>query len=156
MVIFEIKEGKLSGSITFTIICKGLAPILCAISIILGSTSLRLLSTNLATNGKAAITKGTIDATVPTTVPTISRVSGKTIIIRIRNGTERSKLIIRFRAQMAIEKNIAANILAASTRSLGGKAYGNMLLSIKGNEDMIQEAIQYLSKIPNIIVEEAK
>jgi D-methionine transport system ATP-binding protein len=59
-------------------------------------------------------------------------------------------------AQMAIEKNIAANILAASTRSLGGKAYGNMLLSIKGNEDMIQEAIQYLSKIPNIIVEEAK
>ncbi|HCT16101.1 MAG TPA: ABC transporter, partial [Ruminococcaceae bacterium] len=37
-------------------------------------------------------------------------------------------------AQMAIEKNIAADILSASTRSIGGKAYGNMLLGIPGDE----------------------
>ena len=39
------------------------------------------------------MTSGTMEATVPTVVPTISRVSGKTMIIRIRNGTERSRLM---------------------------------------------------------------
>ena len=39
------------------------------------------------------MTKGTMDATVPTGVPTISLVSGITMIIRIRKGTERSRLI---------------------------------------------------------------
>ena len=37
---------------------------------------------------------GTMEATVPTAVPTIRRVSGNTTIIRMRNGTERSRLII--------------------------------------------------------------
>ena len=63
----------------------------------LGLISLRLLSTSLATNGKAAITRGTTVAGVPTTVPTISLVKGKTIIIRMRNGTERKRLIITLR-----------------------------------------------------------
>ena len=36
---------------------------------------------------------GTMEATVPTAVPTISLVSGNTTIIRIRKGTERKRLI---------------------------------------------------------------
>ena len=47
-----------------------------AVSMIFGLTSRRLPSTSRATNGKAAMTSGTMDATVPTAVPTISRVSG--------------------------------------------------------------------------------
>ena len=67
---------------------------LCAISIVLGLTSLRLVSVSLAINGKAAMT---VDAVVPTTVPTINLVNGKTSIINIRNDTERSRLINKFK-----------------------------------------------------------
>lgn len=57
-------------------------------------------------------------------------------------------------AQMAIEKSIAADILSASTRSIGGKAYGNMLLGIPGDETELKKAMQYLQSIPDIYVEE--
>ena len=69
---------------------------LCAASIILGFTSLKELSTSLATKGNAAITRGTIDATVPIVVPTIRRAMGNAIIIRIRKGTERRRFMIIF------------------------------------------------------------
>ena len=57
-------------------------------------------------------------------------------------------------AQMAIEKSIAADILSASTRLIGGKAYGNMLLGIPGDEAELKKAMQYLQSIPDIYVEE--
>ena len=57
-------------------------------------------------------------------------------------------------AQMAMEKQIAASILAASTRSLGEKVYGDMLLGIPGDPDKLQEALDYLGKIPDIFAEE--
>ena len=93
VVALEIRDGMLSGIITFVMICKGDAPILCAISMVLGLTSLRLVSASLATKGKAAITSGTMEAVVPTTVPTISLVRGKTKIIKIKNGTVRDVII---------------------------------------------------------------
>ena len=67
-----------------------------AASIILGFTSRRLLSTSLATKGNAAITSGTIDATEPIVVPTISLVRGNTTTIRIIKGTERRRFTIMF------------------------------------------------------------
>ena len=67
---------------------------LCAASIIFGFTSRRLLSTSLATKGNAAITRGTIEATEPMVVPTISLVSGNTTTISIMNGTERRRFTI--------------------------------------------------------------
>ena len=97
IVKFESSEGTLSGIITLTIICMGDAPMLCAASIMFGLTSRRLLSTRRATNGNDAMTSGTIEATVPTAVPTIRRVSGKTRIIKIKNGTERRRFIITLR-----------------------------------------------------------
>ena len=66
---------------------------LCAASIILGFTSRRLVSTNRATKGKAANTRGMMVATVPTDVPTISLDRGITMIIRIRKGMERNRLM---------------------------------------------------------------
>ena len=59
-------------------------------------------------------------------------------------------------AKMAIEENIAASILSASTRSIGDKAYGNMLLGISGGKEQTKRALDYLGSIPDIFVEEVK
>ena len=58
--------------------------------------------------------------------------------------------------KMAMEKHIAANILAASTRCIGNKVYGNMLLGIPGEKKQVKEAIEYLQAIADVIVEEAE
>ena len=57
-------------------------------------------------------------------------------------------------AKMAMEENIMASILFASTRSLGDKAYGNMLLGISGGKEQMEKAVAYLRQIPDIHVEE--
>ena len=56
-------------------------------------------------------------------------------------------------SQMAYEKQIFANIMAASTKSIGDIAYGNMLLSLP-DEKQKNDAVAYLGSIENIIVEE--
>ena len=55
-------------------------------------------------------------------------------------------------AKMAMENGIAANILAAQTKCIGDKVFGNMLLDISGGSDEMQKAIDYLQNTPNIIV----
>lgn len=57
-------------------------------------------------------------------------------------------------AKMAVEKGIEASIAYASTRSIGGKAYGSMLLSIPGCDGAVQAAIGYLTQIPDVLAEE--
>ena len=57
-------------------------------------------------------------------------------------------------AKMAMEENIMASILFASTRSLADKAYGNMLLGISGGKEQMEKAVAYLRQIPDIHVEE--
>ncbi len=59
-------------------------------------------------------------------------------------------------ARMAVEKGIYANILAASTKTIGSKAYGSMLLGISGGEEKLREAISYLAEIEDITAEEVK
>lgn len=56
-------------------------------------------------------------------------------------------------ARMAIEKGIEANIAYASTKSIGGKTYGSMLLGVSG-EGNIKTTIEYLTKNPDILAEE--
>ncbi len=56
--------------------------------------------------------------------------------------------------KMAIDEGIAANILAASTRCLGDKVYGNMLLGIPGGDSELERASKYLQSMPDILVEE--
>ena len=58
--------------------------------------------------------------------------------------------------QMAIDKNIAANILAASTKCVGDKVYGNMLLGLPGGTTQAQEAIRYLQTMPDVVAEEVR
>ncbi|MBQ8044011.1 MAG: ATP-binding cassette domain-containing protein, partial [Clostridia bacterium] len=57
-------------------------------------------------------------------------------------------------AKMAVEDNIIANIIAATTKTIGDKVYGNMLLGIPKKDNQINKAIEYLSKFDDIVVEE--
>ena len=57
-------------------------------------------------------------------------------------------------AKMAVEKKIEASIAYAATRSIGGKAYGSMLLSIPGCDGAVQAAIGYLTQTPDVLAEE--
>ena len=57
-------------------------------------------------------------------------------------------------AQMALDCGITASILGASTKGIGEKAYGNMLLGIPGGDTDLQRAMDYLRSIPDIFVEE--
>ena len=96
VVMLEIRPGRHSGIITLVMIWNGVAPMLWAASTTPSSSSRRLVSTRRATNGKAATTSGTMVAFVPTVVPTMIRVSGKTQIIKIRKGTLRRMLMMIF------------------------------------------------------------
>ena len=53
-----------------------------------------------------------------------------------------------------IYEKIAANILYASTKCLGEKVYGNMLLGLPEEEATVQRAIKYLTKGGNVLVTE--
>ena len=77
--------------------------------------------------------------------------SGEQFIRVVFNGAEAtgSPLI----ARMAVEKGIEASIAYASTKSIGGKAYGSMLLGITGDEETVKTAIAYLTKIPDVLAE---
>ncbi|MBE6605678.1 MAG: ATP-binding cassette domain-containing protein [Ruminococcaceae bacterium] len=55
--------------------------------------------------------------------------------------------------QMAVDISITANILAASTRCIGDKVYGNMLLGVP-DEESAKKAIEYLTKTEAVFVEE--
>lgn len=57
---------------------------------------------------------------------------------------------------MAMDKGIAANILSASTRCIGDKVYGNMLLGIDGDDSIVATAKTYLERVGDVIVEEVK
>ncbi len=56
-------------------------------------------------------------------------------------------------AKMAVDCGILASILGASTRSVGEKAYGYILLDIPGTPEDLGRAVAYLSKIPDIVVQ---
>ena len=59
-------------------------------------------------------------------------------------------------ADLAIKKGIMANIAYASTKSVNGKAYGTMLLSIIGDDSTVKEMIDYITKSEDIIAEEVE
>ncbi len=69
------------------------------------------------------------------------------------NGADAAKTPLI--AKMAIDINVEANIKGASTKTIGGRAYGNMLLGING-EEQTEKAVNYLKKIDDIVVEEVE
>ena len=80
--------------------------------------------------------------------------AGEHFIRVIFNGAEAtgSPLI----ARMAVEKGIEANIAYASTKTIGGKAYGSMLLGINGDNEVVNTAVGYLTDTPDVLAEEVE
>ncbi len=58
-------------------------------------------------------------------------------------------------AKLAMDKGIAANIIMASTKTIGGNAYGNMLLSFKSDSDFVS-AKEYFGSIEKLAAEEVQ
>ena len=83
--------------------------------------------------------------------PDVSGVSGRLIRI-VFNGAEAANTPII--ARMASERGIAASIVYASTKSIGGKAYGQMLLSLPDKDNVVTAAIGFLTEIKGILAEE--
>ena len=83
--------------------------------------------------------------------PDVSGVSGRLIRI-VFNGAEAANTPII--ARMASERGIAASIVYASTKSIGGKAYGQMLLALPDKDNVVTAAIGFLTEIKGIIAEE--
>ena len=67
----------------------------------------------------------------------------------IFNGAISEPLI----AKMAMECGIAASIIGASTRSVGDRAYGYMLLDIPGGPEELAKSIKFLNSVPDIKVQ---
>ena len=83
--------------------------------------------------------------------PDVSGASGRLIRI-VFNGAEAANEPII--ARMASERGIAASIVYASTKSIGGKAYGQMLLALPDNDSVVTAAIGFLTEIKGILAEE--
>ena len=57
-------------------------------------------------------------------------------------------------AQMAVKEGVEASICYASTKSIGGKAYGTMLLADENKQDNLNRAISFLTRSRDISAEE--
>jgi len=80
--------------------------------------------------------------------------AGERLIRVVFNGAEAAKKPLI--ADMAQNHGIEANIAYASTKGIGGKAYGAMLLSIEGGDEMVEKALAYFNSVKDIIAEEVE
>ena len=101
-------------------------------------------------NPKAQATKALVFPDVAEGMDAYAEVNHQTVRLVFQGSEATAKPLI---TSMAIDCHIAANILAASTRTLNGKNYGNMLLSIPGGPDELATAVKYLSKAQSVTVQ---
>ncbi len=87
---------------------------------------------------------------------------GNSEILALREGEQRIRVVFNgavaterpLIAQLAKELGIEASILGANTKSIGERAYGNMILGIMGSRAEMLKAKDYLESIADVIVEE--
>ena len=103
-------------------------------------------------NPKAAATKALVYPDVAKGMEPDEGETAQTVRLVFQGNDATKKPMI---ASMAIDCQIAATILSATTRTLDGKAYGNMLLRIPGGPDELARAVKYLSAEPNVMVQVA-
>ena len=106
--------------------------------------------TQIFSNPKARATKALVFPDVAEGMDEYTPVNQQTVRLVFQGAEATAKPLI---ASMAIDCRIAANILSATTRTLDGKIYGNMLLSIPGGPDELAIAVKYLSKAPSVTVQ---
>lgn len=88
----------------------------------------------------------------PDGVPAESIPQSRVIRVAFNGGSAHVPLI----ASLAIDCGVKVNILGADTRSIDGRFFGTMLLSLPENEEEVTRALEYLRKQPDITVEEVK
>ena len=59
-------------------------------------------------------------------------------------------------SHMAVEKGIEANISYASTRTIEGREFGSMMLGVRGGDEAVREAIEYLTRRRGVLAEEVR
>ncbi len=87
---------------------------------------------------------------------------GNSDILALREGEQRIRVVFNgavaterpLIAQLAKELGIEASILGANTKSIGERAYGNMILGIMGSRDDMLRAKEYLESVADVVVEE--
>ena len=87
---------------------------------------------------------------------------GNSDILALRDGEQRIRVVFNgavaterpLIAQLAKELGIEASILGANTKSIGERAYGNMILGIMGSRDDMLRAKEYLESVADVVVEE--
>ncbi len=78
--------------------------------------------------------------------------SGERVLRVVFNGSHTTDK--PFITQMAIDTGIAVNILYASTRCLGDRVFGDMLLGIPADKTCLETVLSYFAKDTDIIIEE--
>ena len=99
---------------------------------------------------RAAATKALVYPEMAEGIDTFGTAHQQMVRLVFQGAAAATKPLI---ASMAIDCHIPANILAATTRTLGGKVYGTMLLNIPGGPDELAQAVKYLSKTPSVTVQ---
>ena len=78
--------------------------------------------------------------------------TSKVIRVAFNGGTAYEPII----SALAIDCGVKVNILAADMRSVGGQAFGSMLLGLPEDTDQAVRAYTYIKSQPNVTVEEAR
>ncbi len=87
-----------------------------------------------------------------TNLPTVTSLDEKFIRLVFNGEEATSRPVI---AGMAVEKGIEASIVAATTKLIGDKTFGTMLLSLKGDNATLAKALDYFAE-NGIVAEEVK
>lgn len=103
-------------------------------------------------NPKSSAAKHMVFPEAEDEIPTFE--SGERIIKVVFNGALAAGTPII--TQMAIDESIAANILYASTRCMGEKVYGKMLLGLPNDDNIVKKATSYLGKVADVTAEEVQ
>ena len=101
-------------------------------------------------NPQAAATKALVFPDAAEGTESFGTASQQRVRLIFQGAAAATKPLI---ASMAMDKMIPANILAATTRTVGGKVYGTMLLNIPGGPDELAEAVKYLQNTPDVTVQ---
>ena len=101
-------------------------------------------------NPKAEATKNLVYPEMADANVTLGTANGQRVRIIFNGAIAANEPLI---AKMAMEVGIAASILGASTRAVGDRAYGYILLEIPGGPDELAKAVKFLRQTPDVTVQ---
>ena len=101
-------------------------------------------------NPQAEVTRNLVYPEMADATDTLGDKHGQRVRIIFNGAPAAKKPLI---ASMAMDVGVAASILGASTRSVGDRAYGYILLEIPGGPEELARAVNYLKAMPDVTVQ---